>query len=188
MTNAQLSKPPTTWKTSVSAITQKHLNHRLICFTVLVAIAFSLAPTASHAEQASQPPKLSKSYLERVEQLRDQVDDGVLSEVAGTIVSGAGGTPVPVDRLGANITWWQYEDETTFIHVTNDTSKTIAGLELSFWVDSCAQKAAPPRLVYVLLRKPLERGRQAVVKIPPNKSIHTTNEVSCLKIRGAWSK
>ena len=188
MTNAQLSKTPSTGETSGRAIRQKHLDHSLIRFTVLVAIAFTLASPASHAEQAAQPPKLSKSYLERVEQLRDQVDGGVLSEVGGAIVSGARGTPVPVDRLGATLTWWQYEDETTFLHVTNDTSQTIAGLELSFWVDSCAQKAAPPRIVYILLRKPLERGRQAVVKIPPNKSIHTTNEVSCLKIRGAWSK
>lgn len=188
MTNGlPTSTPPTTGHQTLR-MAWPTLPHRIwpIRFVAPIAISLALLSPASQAE-LSQPPKLSKSYFERVEELRDQVDDGKLSEVSGSIVSAGGAMTVPVDRMGAALTWWQYEDDTTFIHVKNDTGQTIMGLQLSFWIDSCAEKKRAPNIVYVLLKRPLRKNVQAVVKIPPSKSIHTTNEVSCLKISGAWS-
>lgn len=189
MTYSLLSKPPTTGQPTLRTAMQKHPQGTwFIRFVAPVAITLALVSAASRAEQPAQPPKLSKSYLERVEELREQVDDGTLSEVGGTIVSAGGAMTVPVDRMGAVFTWWQYDDDTTFLHIINSTGQTIAGLELTFWIDSCAEKKEAPNIVNVLLKKPIRMNGQAVVKIPPSKSIHTKNEVSCLKIRGAWSK
>ncbi len=153
----------------------------------LSALTLALASPASQAQQAAQPAKLHKSYYERVEKLRDQVDDGELAEVAGTTVSPARPQTVPVETLNATLSWWQYEDDTTFIHIENSTGQPIAGLRLAFWIDRCAEKKLPPHIVYVVLNRPVPKNEQAVVNIPPSKSFHTKNEVSCLQVQGTWS-
>lgn len=53
----------------------------------LAGMALALAlPAAWAQQQPAQPPKLSKSYYERVDELQDRVNEGKLAEVAGTIV------------------------------------------------------------------------------------------------------
>jgi hypothetical protein len=159
---------------------------RPIHLIALAGMALALALPAAWAQQPAQPPKLSKSYYERVDELQDRVNEGKLAEVAGTIVPTAERKTFDVDKLNDDQTWWQYEDDTTFIHMENSTGQTIAGVVLAFWIDSCQEKKQPPNIVHVLLKKPLRRNAQAVVVIPPSKLLHTKNEVSCLSVRGAW--
>ena len=151
-----------------------------------MALALALPAAWAQAQQPAQPPKLSKSYYERVDELQDRVNEGKLAEVAGTIVPTTERKTFEVDKLNDEQTWWQYEDDTTFIHMENSTGQTIAGVVLAFWIDSCQEKKQPPNIVHVLLKKPLRRNAQAVVVIPPSKLLHTKNEVSCLSVRGAW--
>lgn len=161
-------------------------------FFAVAGLVLALAsPAPSWAQQAAAPadktaPKLSKSYVERVEELQDRVGNGKLAQVGGTIVPTTERKTVAVDKVNSAQTWWQYEDDTTFIHIENTTGQPIAGLELAYWIDSCSQKAQPPNIVHVVLKKPLKANAQAVVKIPPSKLLHTRNEVSCLSVRGAW--
>lgn len=145
-------------------------------------------PAATAAPADKTAPKLSPSYFERVEALRDKVSEGKLAEIRATIVPATGHTTVELPEDKPKQTWWQYDDDTTFIHIENTTGQAIAGLEIAFWIDSCSLKSQPPNIVHVLLKKPLRTNAQAVVKIPPSKLLHTKNEVSCLSVRGAWSK
>ncbi len=152
-----------------------------------------VSPAPSWAQQATAPvakpaPKLSKTYFERIKELQDRVSDGKLAEMRGTIVPTTGRKTFAVEELNSAQTWWQYEDDTTFIHIENSTDQPIAGLEIAYWIDSCSQKAQPPNIVQVVLKKPLKANAQAVVKIPPSKLLHTKNEVSCLSVRGAWGQ
>lgn len=162
--------------------------------TAGLALALVLAsPASSLAQQAAAPaakaaPKLSKSYFERVEELQDQVSEGKLAELGGTIVPTTERKTFEVEKLNDDQTWWQYEDDTTFIHMENSTGQTIAGVVLAFWIDSCQEKKQPPNIVHVRLKKPLRKNAQAVVVIPPSKLLHTKNEVSCLSVRGAWGQ
>lgn len=159
-----------------------------------LVLALALAsPAPSWAQQAAATapaskaaPKLSKSYFERVDELQDRVNEGKLAEVGGTIVPTTERKTFEVEKLNDDQTWWQYEDDTTFIHMENSTGQTIAGVVLAFWIDSCKEKKQPPNIVHVRLRKPLRKNAQAVVVIPPSKLLHTKNEVSCLSVRGAW--
>lgn len=145
-------------------------------------------PAAAAAPADKTAPKLSSSYLERVEALRDRVSEGKLAEIRATIVPTTGHTTFELPEDKPKQTWWQYDDDTTFIHIENTTGQAIKGLEIAFWIDSCSLKSQPPNIVHVLLKKPLRTNAQAVVKIPPSKLLHTKNEVSCLSVRGAWSK
>lgn len=145
------------------------------------------AATTAAAPAAKAAPKLSKSYFERVDELQDRVNEGKLAEVGGTIVPTTERKTFEVEKLNDDQTWWQYEDDTTFIHMQNSTGQTIAGVVLAFWIDSCKEKKQPSNIVHVRLKKPLSKNAQAVVVIPPSKLLHTKNEVSCLSVRGAWS-
>lgn len=144
------------------------------------------AATAATAPAAKAAPKLTQSYHDRVEELQDQVNEGKLAEIRARIVPTTERKVFDVDDVNDSQTWWQYQDDTTFVHIENGTGRTITGLVLDFWVDSCSQKAKPPNTVHVLLRKPLRKNAQAVVVVPPSKLLHTKNEVSCLSVRGAW--
>lgn len=155
-----------------------------------LALAFA-APAPSWAQPAAAPaakaaPELTQSYHDRVEELQDQVNEGKLAELGGTIVPTTERKTFEVEKLNDDQTWWQYEDDTTFIHMENSTGQTIAGVVLAFWIDSCQEKKQPPNIVHVRLKKPLRKNAQAVVVIPPSKLLHTKNEVSCLSVRGAW--
>lgn len=172
-------------------------HHHGFLATAGLALALVLAsPAASWAQPAAAPaatapaakaaPKLSKSYFERVEELQDQVSEGKLAELGGTVVPTTERKTFEVEKLNDDQTWWQYEDDTTFIHMENSTGQTIAGVVLAFWIDSCQEKKQPPNIVHVRLKKPLRKNAQAVVVIPPSKLLHTKNEVSCLSVRGAW--
>ncbi|WP_157422061.1 hypothetical protein [Acidovorax sp. Root219] len=157
-----------------------------------LALALVLAsPAPCWAQQAAAPaakaaPKLTQSYHDRVEELQDQVNEGKLAEIRARIVPTTERKVFDVDDVNDSQTWWQYEDDTTFVHIENGTGRTITGLVLDFWVDSCSQKAKPPNTVHVLLKKPLRKNAQAVVVVPPSKLLHTKNEVSCLSVRGGW--
>lgn len=161
-----------------------------------LVLALSLAsPAPSWAQQAAAKvaapaakaaPELTQSYHDRVEELQDQVNEGKLAEIRARIVPTTERKIFDVDDVNDSQNWWQYEDDTTFVHIENGTGRTITGLVLDFWVDSCSQKAKPPNTVHVLLRKPLRKNAQAVVVVPPSKLLHTKNEVSCLSVRGAW--
>ncbi|MDZ7865143.1 hypothetical protein [Acidovorax sp.] len=174
-------------------------HHHGFLATAGLALALVLAsPAASWAQPAAAPaatapaakvaPKLSKSYFERVEELQGQVSEGKLAELGGTIVPTTERKTFEVEKLNDDQTWWQYEDDTTFIHMENSTGQTIAGVVLAFWIDSCQEKKQPPNIVHVRLKKPLRKNAQAVVVIPPSKLLHTKNEVSCLSVRGAWGQ
>lgn len=167
-------------------------HHHGFLATAGLALALALAsPAASWAQPAAAPaakaaPELTQSYHDRVEELQDQVNEGKLAEIRARIVPATERKVFDVDDVNDSQTWWQYQDDTTFIHIENGTGRTITGLVLDFWVDSCSQKANPPNTVHVLLRKPLRKNAQAVVVVPPSKLLHTKNEVSCLSVRGAW--
>lgn len=174
-------------------------HHHGFLATAGLALALVLAsPAPSWAQPAAAPaatapaakaaPKLSKSYFERVEELQDQVSEGKLAELGGTVVPTTERKTFEVEKLNDDQTWWQYEDDTTFIHMENSTGQTIAGVVLAFWIDSCQEKKQPPNIVHVRLQKPLRKNAQAVVVIPPSKLLHTKNEVSCLSVRGAWGQ
>lgn len=148
-------------------------------------------PVPASAQQPAAPadtaaPKLPQSYHDRIEALQDRVSEGKLAEIRATIVPPAGRTTFELPANKPKHTWWQYDDDTTFIHLENTSGKSIAGLEIAFWIDSCSEKKLPPNIVHVLLKKPLHTNAQAVVKIPPSKLLHTKNEVSCLNVQGAW--
>lgn len=164
---------------------------------LVLALALALAsPAPSRAQQAAAAastapaaqaePVLPQSYHDRVEELQDQVNEGKLAEIRARIVPGTQRKIFDVDDVNDSQTWWQYEDDTTFVHIENGTGRTITGLVLDFWVDSCSQKAKPPNTVHVLLRKPLRKNTQALVVVPPSELLHTKNEVSCLSVRGGW--
>lgn len=167
-------------------------HHHGFLATAGLALALVLAsPAPSWAQQAAAPaakaaPELTQSYHDRVEELQDQVNEGKLAEIRARIVPATERKIFDVDDVNDSQTWWQYQDDTTFVHIENGTGRTITGLVLDFWVDSCTQKANPPNTVHVLLRKPLRKNAQAVVVVPPSKLLHTKNEVSCLSVRGAW--
>jgi len=167
-------------------------HHHGFLATAGLALALVLAsPAPSWAQQAAAPaakaaPELTQSYHDRVEELQDQVNEGKLAEIRARIVPATERKIFDVDDVNDSQTWWQYQDDTTFVHIENGTGRTITGLVLDFWVDSCSQKANPPNTVHVLLRKPLRKNAQAVVVVPPSKLLHTKNEVSCLSVRGAW--
>lgn len=157
----------------------------------LALVLVLASPAPSWAQQAAAPaakaaPALTQSYHDRVEELQDQVNEGKLAEIRARIVPTTERKVFDVDDVNDSQTWWQYEDDTTFVHIENGTGRTITGLVLDFWVDSCSQKAKPPNTVHVLLRKPLRKNAQAVVVVPPSKLLHTKNEVSCLSVRGGW--
>lgn len=158
----------------------------IVLALALASPALSWAQQAAAAPAAKAEPALPQSYHNRVEELQDQVSDGKLAEIHARIVPATERKIFDVDDVNDSQTWWQYEDDTTFVHIENGTGRTITGLVLDFWVDSCSQKAKPPNTVHVLLKKPLRRNAQAVVVIPPSKLLHTKNEVSCLSVRGAW--
>lgn len=115
-----------------------------------LALALVLAsPAPSWAQQAAAPaakaaPKLTQSYHDRVEELQDQVNEGKLAEIRARIVPTTERKVFDVGDVNDSQTWWQYEDDTTFVHIENGTGRTITGLVLDFWVDSCSQKAKPP--------------------------------------------
>lgn len=167
-------------------------HHHGFLATAGLALALALAaPAPSWAQPAAAPaakaaPELTQSYHDRVEELQDQVNEGKLAEIRARIVPATERKVFDVDDVNDSQTWWQYQDDTTFVHIENGTGRTITGLVLDFWVDSCSQKANPPNTVHVLLRKPLRKNAQAVVVVPPSKLLHTKNEVSCLSVRGAW--
>lgn len=161
-------------------------------FSAAAGLVLALAsPTPTLAQQApadKAAPKLSKSYFERVDALRERVDDGKLAEIRSTAIPITERKTFDVPEGKSEQTWWQYDDDTAFIYIDNAASQDIAGLELAFWIDSCSEKKQPPKIVHVVLTKPLRKNAQAVVKIPPNKLLHTKNDVSCLVVRGAWGK